>query len=186
MRDTLKELLRQTIGLAFTLPKGEEVPMVAVSTEPDECYHELTTDMELAKVIYNGIIEYSFDNLDSYLDRLSDAQIIALKTKLKFNTTDPDDVRLSYDFYGEVMLHLFLQYFHNANTVISRGWFYQPTSNAEVTGYDSYQMVEKVDGSIELWFGEVKFYQSYSEAVKKILKKVSTTLSDEYLETNIE
>lgn len=185
MRDTLKELLRQTIGLAYTLPKGDEIPKVAISTDPDECYHELTTDKDLAKVIYNGIVEYSFDSLEPYFDRLSDAQIIALKKKLKFNASDPDDVRLAYGFYGEVMLHLFLQYFHNADSVISRGWFYQPTTNAEVTGYDSYQMVEKDDGTIELWFGEVKFYQSYSEAVKRILKKVSTSLSDDYLETNI-
>lgn len=185
MRDSLKELLRQTVVLAYTLPKDEEIPKVAISTEPDECYHEMTTDKDVAKVIYNGIVEYSFDNLDPYLDRLSDAQLIALRRKLKFNDTDPDDVRLGYGFYGEVMLHLILQYFHNADTVISRGWFYQPTANSEVTGYDSYQMIEKNDGAIELWFGEVKFYQSYSEAVKKILKKVGTSLSDDYLETNI-
>ena len=185
MRDTLKDLIRQTVGLSFILPKGEDIPKMTVSTELDECYHKLTSDKDLAKIIYNGIVEYSFDNLDSYLGRLDDAQIIALKTKLKYNSSDTGDVRLKYGFYGEVMLYLFLQHFHNADTVISRGWFYQPTANSEVTGYDSYQMVERNDGSIELWFGEVKFYQNYGAAIDKILKKVNTTLSDDYLETNI-
>ena len=60
-----------------------------------------------------------------------------------------------------------------------------PTRNAEVTGFDTYQMVEGAEGNVELWFGEVKFYQNYSEAVKKILKKVKTTLSDDYLTSNI-
>lgn len=185
MRQTLKDLLNQVVGLSCTLPKAGIIPKVAVSTEPDECYKGVTTDIDLAKVIYNGIVEYSFDNLDSYLGRLSDAQIIALKTKLKYNAEATDDVRLKYGFYGEVLLYLFLQHFHNADTVISRGWFYRPTANAEVTGYDTYQMVEKNDGTIELWFGEVKFYQSYTEAVKKILDKIGISLSDDYLETNI-
>lgn len=157
---------------------------MAISTEPDECYRVLTTDQDLAKVIYNGIVEYSFDNLDSYLDRLSDAQIIALNTKLKYKAEAAEDIRLKYGFYGEVLLFLFLQYYHNANTVISRGWFYIPTANAEVTGYDTYQMLEH-NGAVELWFGEVKFYQNYTEAVKKILGKIGTSLSDDYLAANI-
>lgn len=185
MRQTLKELLSQVVGLAYTLPKGDDIPKVAVSTEPDECYECQKTDNDLAKIIYNGIVEYSFDNLDSYLGRLSDAQIIALRTKLKYSANAPQDVRLKYGFYGEVILHLFLQHFHNADTVISRGWFYQPTAHAEVTGYDSYQMVERNDGNVELWFGEVKFYQHYHDAVNKILSKLGKSLSDDYLETNI-
>ncbi|MCQ2329152.1 MAG: DUF1837 domain-containing protein [Paludibacteraceae bacterium] len=184
MRQTLKDLIRQVVGLEYTLPIDGAIPKVAISTEPDGCYRVSTSNQDLAKVIYNGIVEYSFDNLDSYLDRLSDAQIIALKTKLKYNAAAAEDIRLKYGFYGEVLLFLFLQYYHNADTVISRGWFYQPTALAEVTGYDTYQMVER-NGSVELWFGEVKFYQSYIEAVKKILKKVGTSLSDDYLEANI-
>ena len=185
MRQSLKDLLSNIVGLSYTLPKAGSIPKVAISTEPDECYQELTSDQDLAKIIYNGIVEYSFDNLDLYIDRLSDAQIIALRTKLKYNAADPDDVREKYGFFGEVLLFLFLQYFHNADTVISRGWFYLPTRNAEVTGFDTYQMVEGAEGNVELWFGEVKFYQNYSEAVKKILKKVKTTLSDDYLTSNI-
>lgn len=185
MRQTLSDLLRQVVGFSFTLPKGTQIPKVQLSTEPDECLSIQTTDDDLAKVIYNGIVEYSFDNLDSYLGRLNDAQIIALKSKLKFNPTATQDARLKYGFYGEVLLFLFLQHFHNADTVVSRGWFYLPTENAETKGYDTYQMVERGDGSIELWFGEVKFYQNYKDAVKKILNKVSTSLSDDYLETNI-
>lgn len=185
MRPQLENLLSRTVGLMYTLPlANNSIPQIAVSTQNDECFHVLSSDQDLAKVIYNGIVEYSFDNLESYLDRLSDAQIIALKTKLKYNTAAEEDIRLKYGFYGEVLLFLFLQYYHNANTVISRGWFYQPTANAEVTGYDTYQMVER-NGAVELWFGEVKFYQSYTEAVKKILKKVGTSLSDDYLEANI-
>lgn len=185
MRQALKDLLSHVVGLSFTLPKVNDIPKVMISTEPDECYRELTTDIDIAKVIYNGIVEYSFDNLESYLNRLDDAQIIALKTKLRYDPAAEQDIRLSYGFYGEVLLHLFLQFFHNAETVISRGWFYQPTSHSEVTGYDSYQMVEKMDGTIELWFGEVKFYQSYTEAIRKILLKIDSSLTDEYLESNI-
>lgn len=185
MRETLKDLLSQVVGLSYTLPKEDMIPKVTISTESDECYHELISDEDLAKIIYNGIVEYSFDNLDTYLDKLSDAQIVALRSKLRYNAADTDDVKLKYGFYGEVLLYLFLQHFHNADTVISRGWFYLPTKKSEVTGFDTYQMLENKDGKVDLWFGEVKFYQNYSDAIKKILEKVKNTLSDEYLESNI-
>lgn len=185
MRQALKDLLGKVVGFSFSLPKDGVIPKVIISNKPDECYCELQTDVDLAKVIYNGIVEYSFDNLGPYLDKLSDAQIIALKTKLKYSESASQDVRLKYGFFGEVLLFLFLQYFHNADTVISRGWFYQPTAKSEVTGYDTYQIVDHNNGAIDLWFGEVKFYQSYKDAIKKILDKVSVSLSDDYLESNI-
>lgn len=185
MRQTLKDLLNNVIGLSYTLPKDGLIPKVAISTEPDDCLSIKTSDQDVARVVYNGIVEYSFDNLGDFFNRLDDAQIIALQTKLKYDVSASQDVRLKYGFYGEVLLFLFLQHLHNADTLISRGWFYLPTENAETKGYDTYQMVELADSSVELWFGEVKFYQDYKEAIKKILEKISVSLSDGYLKRNI-
>lgn len=185
MRQSLKNLLSNAVALSYTLPKVGIIPKVKISSEPDDCLTVKTTDQDIAKIVYNGIVEYSFDNLDSYWGRLDDAQIIALRTKLHFDPAASQDARIKYGFYGEVLLYLFLQHFHNADTVISRGWFYLPTENSETKGYDTYQMVECSDGTIELWFGELKFYQDYKGAIKKILDKISVSLSDEYLERNV-
>ena len=78
-----------------------------------------------------------------------------------------------------------LQKFHNVGTVISRGHFYNPLNNSETTGYDTYQMILKPNGSVELWFGETKFHKSFRTGVKQILDKIATSLSDEYFGTNI-
>jgi hypothetical protein len=52
MRQTLNNLLSQTIGISYTLPIGDgTIPKITISTQNDECYRILSNDMELAKVI---------------------------------------------------------------------------------------------------------------------------------------
>lgn len=45
-------------------------------------------------------------------------------------------------------------------------------------------MLLKSDGSIELWFGEVKFHKSFRTGVNQILEKINISLSDDYLNKN--
>lgn len=49
--------------------------------------------------------------------------------------------------------------------------FYNPLESSETKGFDTYQMLLKSDGSIELWFGEVKFHKSFRTGVNQILEK---------------
>ena len=46
------------------------IPKITVSTQNDECYNVLSLDIELAKVIYNGIIDYSFEESKIDLTKL--------------------------------------------------------------------------------------------------------------------
>ncbi len=41
------------------------------------------------------------------------------------------------------------------------------------------------DGNIDLWFGEAKFYLKYKNAINPVLEKLSTSLSDNYLNRNL-
>ncbi len=186
MRQRLDDLLSRTIGLRYTLPLSDgSIPKITISTQDDECYSALSSDVELARVIYNGIIDYSFEESKIDLTKLDIFQKIALKTKLKFTTTDSMDRQLKYGFYGEVLLFLFLQKFHNLGTFISRGHFYSPLENSETKGYDTYQMMLNPNGETELWFGEVKFHQDFRTGITQILEKISLSLSDEYYGNNI-
>lgn len=183
MRATLEQLFSNTIVFTYDLPHNT-IQKVAISTEPDECYKVNTLDMDLAKIIHNGIVEYSFDAGAPELSDLNSAQLIALQTCLRFNRNAVADVRLKYGFYGEVLLYLFLQHFHRADTLISRGHFYLPTEKSETKGYDTYQMYQAANGVLELWFGEVKFHQSYIQAVNSIFNSLGKALSDDYLNDN--
>lgn len=186
MRESLDSLISSTIGLQYTLPNSSvAIPKITVSTVSDKCYRILSTDDDLAKIIYNGIVDYSYEESKIDLTRLDTIQKKALKQSLKFNTSDSETKQLKYGFYGEVLLYLILQKFHNVGTVISRGHFYNPLNNSETTGYDTYQMLLKPNGAVELWFGETKFHKSFRTGITQILDKISSSLSDEYFGTNI-
>lgn len=186
MRESLDALFTQTVTLEYTLPNVlTDTPKILVSTASDECYKILTQDSDLAKIIYNGIVDYSYEESSIDLTRLDILQARALKSKLKFDVEADIDQQLKYGLYGEVLLHLMLQKFHNTGTMISRGHFYNPLNSSETTGYDTYQMRLMPEGDIELWFGEVKFHKDFRTGITQILDKIGITLSDDYFGKNI-
>ena len=65
MRKSLEKLISNCIALTYKLPKGDPaIPKIKVSTCSDECYQILSSDRELAEIIYNGIVDYSFNEAD--------------------------------------------------------------------------------------------------------------------------
>lgn len=185
MRKSLEKLISNCIALTYKLPKGDPaIPKIKVSTCSDECYQILSSDRELAEIIYNGIVDYSFNEADIDLTKLDTFQKRALKSKLYFNPQDKEKVQLKYGFYGEVLLFLMLQFYHKAGTFISRGFFYSPLEKSETKGFDTYQMLKGSDDGVELWFGEVKFHKNFRTGITQILDKIKTSLSDEYLNSN--
>lgn len=186
MRVTLDNLLGQTVGLKYTLPNNSvDIPQIAISNLPDECYNIISQENDLAEIIYNGIIEYSFDESEIDYSKLEVFKKRALINRLKFDKKATESKQLSYGFYGEILLFLMLQKFHHVGTLISRGHFYNPLESSETKGYDTYQFYETPNGELELWFGEVKFHESYYNAIQQILTKLEKSLSDDYFTTNI-
>lgn len=54
-------------------------------------------------------------------------------------------------------------------------YFYCPTSKSEVTGFDSYHLIQYGD-KVQLWFGEAKFRTKYHQSICEIIKKLSLTI----------
>lgn len=186
MRDALIQLLLNTVTLEYELPNDpKQIPKVTVSNLPDECYRSIISDQQIASLIYNGIVEYSFEEDKIDLTKLDILQLQALMTKLKYSSRASDEVKLKHGFFGEVLLYLLIQYFHRAGTVVSRGFFYNPLEKGETKGYDTYQMVINHLGKIELWFGEVKFREDYYSSLDEIFTKLNVALSDDYFNENV-
>lgn len=178
MRETLKELVRHTIILKYELPNRERgIERTPLTTHKDRCYN-IANDDNLVDIIYNSIIEYSFNEFDINRDDYNRSMNIALQTKIREN---PEK---SHGFFGEVLLHSILCEFFNTEILIARGYFYCPTSKNEVTGFDSYHLIQYND-RVQLWFGEAKFRLKYHQAIDEIIQKLSSTLSDDYLRSNI-
>lgn len=184
MRKELLDLVNNTIIYKYDLPHtGLTIDKTIFSTCNDKCY-EVSNQTDLSEIIYNSIIEYSFNEFEINGNDYEDLLEVAFQERIRFNEDDSDDVQLKYGFFGEVVLFAVLKVIYGIDSIISKGYFYSPIENSEAKGYDSYHLVES-NSKIQLWFGETKFHKSYTQAVNDVLKKISTSLSDSYLERNL-
>lgn len=187
MRQSLNNLFKDTIILKYKLPcaNGERtIPCTIITTDRDRCLEQIGEDSNIASLIYNGIVEYAYNDNDIDFTQLDSLQARALQNKIKYNENTDLSTQLAYGFYGEVMLHLILDHFFHGTKCIARGYMFSALENAETKGYDSYIMAEIKD-TIYLFFGEAKFYLSgYKKSVESIFKNINNALSNSYLKRN--
>lgn len=187
MRQSLKELIKNTILFKYELPNQNiAISKSKISTKEDYCYSSKSNE-ELSEVIYNAVIEYAFNEYEITDEDFDILHRRALTRKLKFNEQVPDEQKIKYGFYGEVILYCVLHIFHDAPPIIARGHFYNVLENGETKGYDAYHLIDN-QGEIELWFGEVKFYANFSAATtgkNGVITNLKKAISDEYLNNNL-
>lgn len=188
MRPSLHTLFSQAITLQYKLPANApsgSIPKAIISTQSDDCLRQLTNHTDISKLIYNGVVEYAYNDCDINLSNLNNLQLRAFQNKIKYNPAASEASKIGYGFHAEVLLHLVLDYFYHAQKVIARGYMYSPLENSEIKGYDSYLMTEDEKNHIYLLFGEAKAYiQGYKKSVDEIFKSINTALSDDYLNRN--
>ncbi|MTC70447.1 HamA C-terminal domain-containing protein [Providencia sp. wls1914] len=184
MRESLKSLFGKTVLWRYKLPNMEpSLSKVTMSTLNDDVF-ECNDDSDLSEIIYNSIVEYSFNHFDLEGKDFRKQLEIALRTKIKYKESQKSETKIKYGFYGEVLLYVMLCVFYKSNPLISRGYFYNPLENSETKGYDSYHLVES-DNKVELWFGEVKFRTTLESCIKSAVEGLDKAFSDGYLEENI-
>lgn len=184
MRKTLEDIIVKAITFQYQLPNMRlSIPSYKNSVRKDECYKGLNNN-DFANAIYNGLIDYSYNDNDINVDSLTPLHKRALLAKIRYDNNASIEEQEKYGFYGEVILHLMLNKFYKTSTLISRGYFYHPIENAETKGFDCFHLIQNAPDLVELWFGEVKFYADGKAAIKSILEKVPTSLSDGYLFKN--
>ena len=184
MRSELLQLITKAIVFQYDLPNSEKgIQKTIFSTDNDKCY--LSENMnDIVSIIYNSIVEYSFNEFDITENEYKNLHAIALQTKLKYNKSQPEEVKIKHGFFGEVLLYAILYVFFKSKPLISRGYFYNPLEAAETKGYDSYHLIEN-NNEVELWFGEVKFHKDHKSGIKSALENIEKAISDNYLERNI-
>lgn len=183
MRKELYDLIENSIVYRYDLPNHHlGIDRAIFSNVDDKCFSVISND-SLAEIIYNSIVEYSFNEFDIAGKDYEKLHTVALKTKLKYNPDAEETTKISYGFHGETILYCMLYAKLNAKPVISRGYFYNPLESAETKGYDSYHLIEQ-NGVTELWFGEVKFRNTHSSGIKSALESIEKAISDDYLSSN--
>lgn len=82
--------------------------------------------------------------------------------------------------YGELLLFLILKSFYKNERFVTKVKLRSSTKE-QIKGFDCAHFVAGDDGGIEIWLGEVKFYKSFSGAVKDVLDEIETHVSGAYL-----
>ena len=184
MRDTLKQVVKNTICIECKLPHDESgVNKSCLSTNNDICFKNENSE-DLAKVIYNGIVEFAVNQYDIDYDNLALEQRKVILRRMRYDPSASKTAKIRYGFYGEVLLDLILRCFLNTNVILARGYLYSPIENSEVKGFDAFHIVENKE-KLDLWLGEAKFYVDFKKPITDVLAKTKTSLSDDYVHTNL-
>lgn len=184
MRKQLQKLLSKTLIWKYRLPDSKSgLAGINISTWEDDAFL-CASESSLVEVIYNSIIEYSFNEFEISERNFDDLLTAALQVKIKYKEWQTEETKIKYGFYGEVLLYSILYHFYHSKPLISRGYFYNPLENSETKGYDSYHLIES-DGDVELWFGEVKFRDTLASCAKSAIEGLDKAFSDHYLTSNI-
>lgn len=191
LRDNLKNLMNMSI-VKYTFPiettdKHGQITSInksnLTSNGKDE-YCFKGNDNDISKIIYNGIVEFAENEFKIDYDNLDREQTKVIKTKLRYNENDSSLTKLQYGFYGEVLLDLFLRNYFHTDVLIARGYFYSPLEKSEPKGFDAFHIIDN-NGSLELWFGEAKFHQSFPSGINSVLSKINYSISDDYLNNHM-
>lgn len=182
MKPSLKELISKTILLECSLPDvTTNIEKTCVTTEniEDDCYKS-NDETDLAKIIYEGILYYAYDEFQLSGSDHQKMFIKAFNNKFKYNYSANELAKRKLGIYGESLLYCILKHFYKTDTLISRGYFYDIQKKTEVTGYDAFHLVQRKD-EVELWFGETKFYEDCKSAINSVFKSIEKAISDDYL-----
>lgn len=81
---------------------------------------------------------------------------------------------------AEVLLHAICRELYGSSTLVHKVVF-KTADNDTYKGFDAVHVVHAVDGSLELWLGEAKFYVDVSAALRSIANDIKEHLSAGYL-----
>lgn len=184
MRDTLKQAVKNAICIECKLPHAKSgVDKSCLSTVNDICFKNDKSE-ELAKIIYNGIVEFAVNEYEINYDNLAIEQRKVILRRIRYNPSATKTTKIRYGFYGEVLIDLILRCFLNTNVILARGYLYSPIENSEVKGFDAFHLIESKD-KLDLWLGEAKFYVDFKKPITDVIEKLKISLSDDYVHTNL-
>lgn len=85
--------------------------------------------------------------------------------------------------FGELFLHIALRQVHKSIPAISK-IYWKDSINNTIKGYDAVHVVE-VDGELQLWLGEVKFYEDANDAIRDVVKEIDCHTKMDYMKNEV-
>lgn len=80
---------------------------------------------------------------------------------------------------GELLLHIVLRQVFQTSPAVAK-LFFKDSANDTVKGFDAVHVVS-TDTQLELWLGEVKFYEDVADAIRDVVAELERHTSKDYL-----
>lgn len=84
--------------------------------------------------------------------------------------------------FGELLLHYILKDLYKTVPAISKMYF-KDGPNETVKGFDAVHVIVNSEGNLDLWLGEVKFYNNASKAISDVIPEIKEHFAHDYLLT---
>lgn len=84
--------------------------------------------------------------------------------------------------FGELLLHYILKDLYKTIPAISKMYF-KDSPNDTVKGFDAVHVIVNNEGNLDLWLGEVKFYNNASKAIDDVIPEIKEHFAHDYLRT---
>lgn len=81
--------------------------------------------------------------------------------------------------FGEIFLHIALRQICSSTPVVSK-FFFKDSANSTVKGFDAVHIVKNGE-EIELWLGEVKFYDDEKRAIRDVIEEIEKHVEIGYI-----
>lgn len=131
---------------------------------------------QLVNHLFNYLPEFALTS--SEFQELNGENIIPKLRQAAGNVYQTDKFRNRGEF-GELLLHAIIRETHNTIPAISK-LYYKDGPNDTVKGFDAVHVIEKGD-VLELWLGEVKFYQEINSAIRDVIAELQEHVKVRYV-----
>ena len=131
---------------------------------------------ELASYLFEWLLEFALHYSDLESVNSATAERFMKKAAKTVYTTEKYQKRGEF---GELLLHALLREVFNSQPAISKIYFKSAT-NETVKGFDAVHVVES-NGGLELWLGEVKFYENIHQAIRDVIPELELHTDREWL-----
>ncbi len=130
---------------------------------------------------YEAFSDYLFDWLVEFTTSFSDLRKINPANCLRMirkaaNIVYSTDIYKNRGEFGELMLHAILRELFNTEPAVSK-IFFKTASNDTVKGFDAVHIRKNIEGVVELWLGEVKFYSNIHKAITDVTEEINDHLT---------
>jgi hypothetical protein len=150
----------------------------------DTQFRGFSVGYELGEFRYDALVDLIFDALLDFSLTESEKQSINSINSLRKMRSAAKTVYTSEKYskrgeFGEILLHIVMRDYFYSIPAISK-MYYKDGPNETVKGFDAVHIVPK-ENDLELWLGEVKFYNSIANAIRDVVPELATHMDKDYL-----